>query len=351
MKQRIELPNQRLIGEDAMPYIIAEAGINHNGSMEIAKELIRQASLNGADAIKFQKRTIDEMYTKSFLDEPYFKPYAFGKTYGEHKKNLEFSNEQYFELQAYARQVKIDFLVSAFDFSGFDFVEKQLNVPVHKVASPFITHFPLLKQVAQYEKPILLSTGMHSFEEIEAAVNYIRKYNDRIVLFQATTLYPCPDKDVNLNVLKTFKDKLNVLVGYSSHDNGVVLPAVSVALGACVIEKHFTLDRTMVGPDHIASVEPRGLELIVKYCKSAYRGLGSYEKELQESEKDQRIKYGVSIVSKKDMKKGDIIDETMITVKCPGGGISPAHFEQLIGKKIMTDIKADSIINDEEVEQ
>jgi sialic acid synthase SpsE len=350
MNTRLELPNQRYIGETEIPYIIAEAGINHNGSIDIAKDLIRYASLSGADAIKFQKRTIDEMYIKSFLDEPYNKPYAFGRTYGEHKKKLEFSEEQYFELQDYARLLKIDFLVSGFDFAGFEFIEKQLNVPIHKVASPFITHFPLLKQVAMYGKPVILSTGMHTYEEIEAAVNYVKNFNDQIVLFQATTLYPCPDREVNLNVLKTFKDKLDVLVGYSSHDNGVVLPAVSVALGACVIEKHFTLDRTMVGPDHIASVEPRGLELIVKYCKSAHYGLGSYEKELQEAEKEQRIKYGVSIVSSKDLKKGDVMDETNITVKCPGGGISPVLFDKLIGKKILTDIKADTIIKHEDVE-
>ena len=350
MKTRLKLSNHRYIGETEMPYIIAEAGINHNGNIDLAKELIRQAALNGADAIKFQKRTIDEMYIRSFLDEPYNKPYAFGKTYGEHKKNLEFTNEQYFELQKYARRLKIDFLVSAFDSTSFEFVEKQLHVPLHKVASPFVTHFPLLKQVALYGKPMILSTGMHTFEEIEAAVNYVKQFNQQIIVFQATTLYPCPDREANLNILKTYRDRLKVLVGYSSHDNGVVLPAVSVALGACAIEKHFTLDRTMVGPDHVASVEPRGLQLIVKYCKSAHNGLGSHEKKLQEPEKEQRIKYGVSIVSRKDLKKGEIIDETCITVKCPGGGISPVLFDQLMGKKVLMDIKADSIIKNEDVE-
>ena len=350
MKKRLTVSNNRYIGENEVPYVIAEAGINHNGNIDIAKELIRHASLNGADAIKFQKRIIDEMYIKDFLDEPYNKSYAFGATYGEHKKNLEFSNEQYFELQDYARKLNIDFLVSGFEHSGFEFIEKQLNVPMHKIASPFITHFPLLKQVALYGKPVILSTGMHTFEEIEAAVNFMKEFNDQIVLFQATTLYPCPDREANLNVLKTFREKLNVLVGYSSHDNGVVLPAVSVALGACVIEKHFTLDRTMTGPDHAASVEPRGLELVVKYCKSAHNGLGSYEKKMLESEKNQRIKYGVSIVSRKDLKKGDVIDETMITVKCPGGGISPVLYDKIIGRKVLKDIRADSIIKHEEVD-
>ena len=349
MEKKIKLSDQRFIGESEFPYVIAEAGINHNGSIEIAKELIREAAKNGADAIKFQKRTIDEMYIKSFLDEPYNKSYAFGNTYGEHKKKLEFSDEQYFELKNYAKNCNIDFLVSGFDFSSFDFIEEKLNVPIHKIASPFITHFPLLKKVALYNKPVILSTGMHTFEEIKMAVNYIKQFNNRIIVFQATTLYPCPDDEVHLNVLKTFKEELDVLVGYSSHDNGVVLPAVSVALGACVIEKHFTLDRAMIGPDHIASVEPRGLELIVKYCKSSFKGLGSYEKTMLDIEKDQRIKYGVSVVSKKNIAKGEIISTDNITVKCPGGGISPVLFENLLGKTAKVNINKDTIINNDEI--
>jgi sialic acid synthase SpsE len=347
--KRLRITDKRWIGEENYPYIIAEAGINHNGDFEIAKKLIFEAAKSGADAIKFQKRTIDEMYIKEFLDQPYLKSYAFGPTYGEHKKYLEFSDEQYFELQSYAKSLEIEFLVSGFDFSSFDFIEHKLNVPIHKVASPFITHFPLLKQVAQYGKPLVLSTGMHTFDEIKRAVEYIKPINDQIIVFQATTLYPCPDKEVNLNVLTTFKKELNTLVGYSSHDKGVVLPAVSVAFGACVIEKHFTIDRTMIGPDHIASVEPRGLELICKYTKVAYDGIGSCIKYIHESEEPQRLKYGVSIVSAKNIKHGDMITADNITVKCPGGGISPVHYEELIGKIAQKDIKADTIICDEDI--
>lgn len=342
--KRLKIRENRWVGENDPPYIIAEAGINHNGSFEIAKKLITEAARSGADAIKFQKRTIDHMYTKDFLNQPYLKSYAFGKTYGEHKKHLEFSNEEYFNLQAYAQSLKLDFLVSGFDFSSFEFIEYELKVPIHKIASPFITHFPLLKKVAQYNKPMILSTGMHTLDEIKAAVEYIKPINDKIIVFQATTLYPCPNNEVNLNVLSTFKKELGTLVGYSSHDNGVAIPAVSVALGACVIEKHFTLDRTMIGPDHIASVEPRGLELICKYAKVAYESLGSYEKYIHSSEEPQRLKYGVSVVSVGDIKAGNIINTNNITVKCPGGGISPIYYETLVGKKAVRDIKDDSII-------
>jgi sialic acid synthase SpsE len=348
--KRLYITDKRWIGENEKPYIIAEAGINHNGDMGIAHKLIYEAANAGADAIKFQKRTIDEMYIKEFLDQPYLKSYAFGKTYGEHKSFLEFTNEQYLVLQSYAHSLNIEFLVSGFDFSSFEFIEKELNVPIHKIASPFITHFPLLKQVAKYGKPMILSTGMHTFDEVKEAVEYIRPINDQLIVFQATTLYPCPNEEANLNVLTTFRKKLKTLVGYSSHDNGVVLPAVSVALGACAIEKHFTLDRTMIGPDHMASVERRGLELICKYTQVAHEGLGSFEKYIHKSEEQQRLKYGVSIVSVNDIKIGDMITSRNITIKCPGGGISPVHYEKILGKIAIRDIKADTIIYNADIQ-
>ena len=343
MKQ-IKLANGRIIGDGAPIYTIAEIGINHNGDFELAKQMVEVAAKTGVDAVKFQKRTVEEMYTKNFLDEAYNKHYAFGATYGDHKRFLEFKDEQFFELQQLAYSLNIDFIVSGFDATSFEFIENKLNVHIHKIASPFVTHYPLLKQVAGYGKPVILSTGMHTFDEIKDAVKYIRQFNDQIVLFQATTLYPCPDDMVNLNVLKTFREELDVLVGYSSHDKGVILPAASVALGACMIEKHFTLDRTMIGPDHAASVEPRGLEMIVKYAKSVSVGLGDKSKNAQKSEEDARIKYGVSIVTAKALIKGDKIKEDDITVKCPGGGISPVQFWDIIGKQVNKDIPVDEII-------
>lgn len=340
---------ERYIGDKYVPYIIAEAGINHNGSLEIAKELIFQAKKAGADAIKFQKRTIDEMFTKTHLDRPYEKDYSKGMTYGEHKREIEFTDEQILDLFSYAQKLKIDFLCSGFDSTSFNFIEHQLNVPIHKIASPFVTDYPLLKQIASYGKPMILSTGMYLMDEIKRSVDFIRQFNNQLIVLQATTLYPCPDEDVDLRVIKTFKDELKTLVGYSSHDKGVILPAVSVAFGSCVIEKHFTLDRTMVGPDHIASCEPRGLELICKYTKSAFYGLGSSEKRIHPKEEIARLNYGVSVVSKKHIKKGDIISEDNIMVKCPGGGISPENFYNLIGKFAQKDIPEDTIIYDGEI--
>lgn len=346
----IKLYDGRFLGDNQPAYIIAEVGINHNGSFDLALEMIDVAAKTGVDAVKFQKRSIYEMYTKSFLDQPYNKNYSFGRTYGEHKLFLEFSDDQFYELKKRAHSYNLDFIVSGFDKSAFDFINYKLDVQIHKIASPFINHYPLLRHVAGYGKPVILSTGMHSYDEIKNAVNYIRQFNPDIILLQATTLYPCPDELVNLRTLEAFRNDLNILVGYSSHDKGVILPAASVALGACVIEKHFTLDRTMIGPDHAASVEPRGMEMIVKYAHIIEKGLGDGRKLLNKEEEDQRIKYGVSIVTKRTLKKGDRITINDITVKCPGGGVSPIKYEDIIGKLILNDIEEDEIIYPKDIE-
>ena len=350
MSKRIQVGPNRWIGEEEEPYVIAEIGINHNGSFDLCKDMIKQAARAEVDAVKMQKRTIEKMYTKDALDAPYNKPYAFGKTYGEHKHALEFVDEQFVELQEYAHSLGVEFLVSGFDSTSFEFIEKKLNCPVHKVASPFITDFPLLKQVAEYGKPIFLSTGMHTMEEIKAAVDFIRQYNEKIMVFHTVTMYPVPNNMVNLRVLTTFKNEFNTLVGYSSHDKGVAISAAAVALGACVIEKHFTLDRTMVGPDHAASVEPRGMELIKKYSKLVQQSLGSYERDMNEHELGARIKYGVSVTSKRPIPQGKVIDENDIIVKCPGGGISPVEFWNLFGKRATKDIEADKTLYDGDIE-
>jgi sialic acid synthase SpsE len=181
-------------------------------------------------------------------------------------------------------------------------------------------------------------------EEIKECVNFIKKINDKLMVFHAVTMYPVPNEMVNLNVLTTFKKELGTLVGYSSHDTGVVLPAAAVALGACVIEKHFTLDRTMIGPDHAASVEPRGMELIKKYANTVQLGLGSFERDNNEQEQAARIKYGVSVTSKRAIKAGQVITEEDIMVKCPGGGISPVLYWDLLGKHATRDIDADKTL-------
>jgi sialic acid synthase len=341
----LELTPNRFIGSSNRPYIMAEVGINHNGEFENAKTLIQAAARVGADAVKFQKRTINEMYTQEYLLTPYLKENSFGSTYGSHKDFLEFSDEELLELKSVADFNNITFSVSGFDFSGFEFIDQVLKVPFHKIASPLVTHYPLLKYVASFNKPMVISTGMHDYEEVSDMIKFVKEINNKIVLLQCTTAYPTEDNDVNLRVIDRYKREFGVLAGYSSHDRGVVLPAASIVLGSCFIEKHFTLDRMSKGPDHISSVEPRGLELIVKYANSVYLGLGSEEKLLCESEIQNKIKHGYSSVASFDIKEGTIITESMISYKQPGGGVLPKDTSKILGKRLKIDVQSDHKFN------
>ena len=340
----IKLNNGRLIGDGHPAYIIAEIGINHNGSIDVAKELVDKASIIGIDAVKFQKRTITEMYREDFLKMSYKKDNSFGNTYGTHKQFLEFSDEQLFELKDYTESRNLDFIVSGFDFSGFDFINESMDVAFHKIASPLVTHIPLLVHIAKYGKPMVLSTGMHDFKEVEAAVKEILKYNKDLIVLQCTTSYPTDDEDVNLDVISRFRKELNVLAGYSSHDRGVVIPAASVAFGSCFIEKHFTLDRTMKGPDHVASVEPRGLELILGYTRSIEAAIGTDTKDLNKVELPAKEKYGYSCVAKNDIQKGEMITTDSIAYKVPGTGLKPSE-----NGKIINEIANKLIVKDQEI--
>ncbi len=343
---KITLKNGRIIGDGQPAYVLAEIGINHNGEIEIAKKLIDIAARIGIDGVKFQKRNIDLMYTKDFLAQPYIKEGSFGETYGKHKLFLEFSDEQLIELKHYTEQRGLDFIVSGFDIEGFDFINYKLDVLFHKVPSPLVNHTPLLKHIAKYKKPIVLSTGMHTYEEVKNAVEIILQQNDQLIVLQCTTSYPTDYKDVNLRVMKRYRRDFNVLTGYSSHDRGVVVSAASVLMGGCFIEKHFTLDRTMKGPDHVSSVEPRGLELIKSYTKALEASLGTDIKELIDAEINARDKYGYSCVAKLNIDAGAILTADLVTFKVPGYGIKPKDIERFFGKRLIRNIIQDEIISE-----
>lgn len=345
----IQLTDKRTVGSGFPAYIMAEIGINHNGEIGIAKQLIDKAALIGIDGVKFQKRTINEMYRNSFLEEPYIKDNSFGKTYGEHKNFLEFSDEQLFELKKYTEDKGLDFIVSGFDFSGFDFINYKINTHFHKLASPLVTHIPLLEHIAKYNKPMVLSTGMHTFDEVKRAVNAILPINKKLILLQCNTSYPTDNEDVNLAVIKRYISEFNVLAGYSSHDKGVVIPAASVLFGSCFIEKHFTLDRTMKGPDHVCSVEPRGLEMIKSYTRALEASIGTDVKNLSDSEIFAREKYGYSCVANKDLKKGHRITKEDIGFKVPLIGLRPDQVDLILDKVLAKDIKADTQITLEDL--
>jgi sialic acid synthase SpsE len=298
------LIGQKKIGINCKPYFIGEIGINHNGSIIIAKQLIDMAAHVGIDAVKFQKRDYLNTISPEQLKMPYLHHNSFGNTYEEHKKALEFSDEELIELFEYSVKKGLDASCSAFNISSYDFIEEKLNPKFHKIASPQIVDHALLRHVASFGKPIFLSTGMSTLNEVKMAVDNILPINEQLVLLQCTTLYPTNNDEVNLRVIQDYRERFGVNVGFSSHDKSVIFPAVAVALGARVFEKHITLDRTMKGPDHSASFEERGLELSYKYALMAYEALGNNIKNPLEREKDSAIKHRHSIVAIKDLKAG-----------------------------------------------
>lgn len=341
--KKLKIDN-KIVGDGEPAFIIAEAGINHQGQLEIAKKLIDVAVMAGADAVKFQKRKIERTLTKEFLEKPYTGYNSFGATYGEHRKALELSEDDFRKLKRYCAEKQIIFMASAWDEESADFLE-ELRVPAYKIASADLTNIPLIEHVAKKEKPIIMSTGMSNMDEIEAAVNTIKKYTDQLILLQCTSTYPSRFEEINLRVMKTFREKFNVLVGYSGHEYGIVIPPVAVVLGACVVERHFTLDRTMKGGDHAASLEPVGLQRVVRDIRHVEQALGIAEKRILESEISIRQKLAKSIVSKIKIPKGSIITKDMLATKGPGTGISPIDMDKVIGKRVSVDIEEDSVIN------
>jgi len=271
------------------PIIIAEIASNHNGSIDIAKELIKKAYDVGVDAVKFQKKDIESSFSKELLDSPYTGENSFGKTYREHKQFLEFSADQMAELKAYADEMGITFFCTPFDTKSVDILEG-IGVPMYKIASFHVTNLELIEYICETGKPIIMSTGMSTLEEVDEAVALIRKYGNDLALLHCIACYPADEKDLNLRVIQTLRERYGCTVGYSGHERNVSTCIATVMLGAEIIERHFTLDRTMKGTDHAMSVEPQGMEMIVKRTKGFYIALGSPEKKVLECELAARAK-------------------------------------------------------------
>ena len=336
--------DQTKVGEDNPAYIIAEIGINHQGSLELAKELIKKASEAGANAVKFQKRSIKRILTQEGLNAPYENPNSFGKTYGEHKKALELSESDYNELFAFATTQNVSFIASGWDEESVDFLD-HLGVPFFKMASADLTNFPLLEHTAKKNKPIILSTGMSDIDMVKKAYNLVNNYNNQIGILQCTSTYPTNFEEIHLNVIRSYKKLFpDTVIGYSGHELGIAVPVAAVAIGAKIVERHFTLDRTMKGGDHAASLEPLGFKKMVRDIRNVEKALGSNEKTIQESEFKVFKKLGKSLVTSQDINANTTITREMITTKGPGTGISPMELENLLGKKAKVDLQKDVII-------
>lgn len=269
----------KLVGPGHPCFIVAEIGINHNGSVEIAKKLIDMAVNVGCDAVKFQKRTVNLVYTPEELAMPRESP--FGKTNGDLKKALEFGEEEYKEIDSYCKEKGIMWFASAWDEASVNFLEK-FNVPCHKIASPCLTHKSLLEKVKSTGKPVILSTGMSTMEQVRKAVSVLGEEN--LVILHCTSTYPTPPNDHNLKVIHELMRHFNCPIGYSGHEPGVYASLVAAAMGACMVERHITLDRSMFGTDQAASLERKGLEIIGEVTRLIPVYYGDGIKKIHESE-------------------------------------------------------------------
>lgn len=327
--------------------IIAEAGVNHNGSIELAKKMVKVAKECGVDYIKFQTFKADKIANKFAKQAEYQKKNLHQDTSQlEMLKTLELSNDEFILLNDFCDTVGVKFMSTPFDIGSIDFLSG-LNMDYMKVPSGEITNLPYLRKIASKGIPVIMSTGMCHLGEIEDALDIL--YNgglttDKITLLHCNTEYPTPMSDVNLHAMQTLRSAFGTKVGYSDHTKGIEIPIAAVAMGASVIEKHFTLDRSLPGPDHIASLEPSELRAMVDAIRNIELAVGSTTKRVSSSEHKNRVVARKSIVAAKDIKAGEIFTEENLTVKRPGNGISPMQWDDIIGKKSIRNFVVDELI-------
>lgn len=326
-------------------FIIAEAGVNHNGSLELAKKLVDAAKNAGADCVKFQTFISKNMVCKNAIKAEYQKRYTkVEETQFEMLKRLELSFDDFIELSKYCLEKKIEFLSTAFDFDSLEFLHS-LGMKRWKISSGDITNLPYLIRIAQLKKPVIISTGMCTMDDIKNAISILEGNGaEEITVLHCTTDYPTPFNEVNLKAMLSIKKEFGVNIGYSDHTKGIEVPIAAVALGAKVIEKHFTLNRNMDGPDHKASLEPSELKAMVDAIRHIEAALGNGKKQPTESEIKNMVVARKSIIAKKKIKAGEVFTEENITVKRPGNGISPMRWFEVLGKTASRNFEEDELI-------
>lgn len=345
VEKTILLDNEHYIGSFYPCFIIAEAGVNHNGDLNLAKQLIDIAADAGADAVKFQTFHADNIVTRTAEKAEYQKSTTSSdESQFDMVKKMELPDDAFRELSDYAYDKRIIFLSTPFDEESVDLLD-DIGVPAFKIPSGEITNFPLLNKVAEKHKPIILSTGMATLGEVEEAFQYLKKNGSGdLVLLHCTTSYPAPIESVNLRAMNTLRCVFQVPVGYSDHTEGITIPIAAVSMGARIIEKHFTIERTLPGPDHRASLEPQELQAMVKAIRDVEKAFGNGEKRPNEIEIEIKRNARKSIVAKSDIKKGERLTKNVLTIKRPGNGISPKYFELLNHRIAKKAIKENQVI-------
>ena len=325
-------------------YVIAEIGNNHQGSLEKCKKLFRAAKECGAHAVKLQKRDNRSLYTKEAFNKPYDHENSFGTTYGEHREFLEFGAYEYRELKQYAEELGITFFATAFDILSADFLA-ELDMPAYKIASGDLKSLPLIEHVARFQKPIIISTGAATLEDVQRVYEAILPINPRLCFLQCTASYPAEFEELDLQVIETYRELFpDVTVGLSGHDNGIAMAVAAYVLGARVIEKHFTLNRAMKGTDHAFSLEPTGLRKMVRDLRRTRQALGDGQKRVHLSERPAYLKMGKKLVAARDLPAGHLLTSEDIALKSPGDGLPPYELEKILGKVLTKALKVDESI-------
>jgi len=313
----------RIISDDSNAYVIAEIGHNHQGSVKTAKELFQAAAECGVDAGKLQKRDNRTLYTREMYDKPYDNENSFGATYGEHREALEFGKPEYEELQAESARLDIGFFSTAFDIRSADFLA-ELNTPAYKIASGDLKNIPLLRHVAKIGKPMIVSTGGGTMDDVQRAYETIMPINPRLCLMQCTCGYPAEFAELDLRVIATYREKFpEVVIGYSGHDNGIAMPVAAYMLGARIIEKHFTLNRAMKGTDHRFSLEPVGMKKMIRDLQRVRMALGDGRKKVYASEASPVLKMGKKLVAARDLPAGHVLTAGTLRSRAPGTACRP----------------------------
>jgi sialic acid synthase len=332
-------------------YVIAEIGHNHQGSVEQAKAMLTVAKDCGANAVKVQKRSNRTLFTRESFEQPYDNEFSFGPTYGEHREALEFGRDEYVELQRYAREVGMTFFATPFDFESADFLA-ELDMPAYKMASADLVNTPLLRHVALFGKPMLISTGGATSEDIDRAVQAIIPFNEQLCILQCTASYPCATEDLNLSVITALRERYpGFVIGLSDHQNGISMALVAYMLGARVIEKHFTLNHAWKGTDHAFSLMPEGLRKLVRDLRRVPVALGDGVKRALPVEAKPIEKMGKKLVAARDLEQGHTLAPEDIAIKSPAdGGLPPYELDRLVGRRLRRPVAFEDFVTFDDVE-
>jgi len=332
------------ISDDGKCYVIAEVGHNHQGSLKTCMELFKAAKECGVSAVKLQKRNNRGLYTKAMYDRPYENENSYGSTYGAHREALEFNLEQYRELQQYCKELGVDFFATAFDFDSADMLAS-LDVPAFKIASGDLKNTPLLRHVAKMGKPMIVSTGGSTIDDVRRAHDTVLELNPQLCILQCTAGYPAEWNELDLRVIASYRDMFpESAVGFSGHDNGIAIAVAAYVLGARVVEKHFTLNRAWKGTDHAFSLEPVGMRKMVRDLQRTWIAMGDGVKKVFPSEVSPIIKMSKKLVAARALPSGHVLTPEDIVLKSPGDGIPPYQYDDVVGRRTLQPLIEDETI-------